>query len=92
MKSKAFGLFITSGLILIGTFTASAFWQDLGYGKNFIPLGVSTTIAFAVSIAGLIIGLGERKNSPTVKTWIGLIGNFIVVGLFAVLIIYVINN
>ncbi len=73
---------------MVGTFIASVFWRDLGFGKNFVPLGLSIVIAFAVSLAGIIIGFGERKEPMTWKTWIGLIGNFIIGGLFVILTVY----
>lgn len=88
MRSKTFNLFIISGLILLATILAAAFWDALGLGKNKIPLAMTTTIAFGLSIAGLVIGFGEIKASKTAKTWIALLGHFIVVGVFILSVVY----
>jgi hypothetical protein len=91
MKSRTFRLFVISGLLLLGTILMSTFWDTLGLGENKIPLGVAATIAFGISIAGLVIAFGEIKKSKTVKLWIGLVGHFIVVGIFVWTIIYAMN-
>ncbi|MEJ7643711.1 MAG: hypothetical protein WKF87_03895 [Chryseolinea sp.] len=88
MTSKTLKLFTLSGLILIGAFLLSMFKTRLGLGDNLMLVGAIATLSFGISIAGLLNGLGEIKNSKTSKTWIGLIGNLIVVGLFVLISIY----
>ena len=62
MKSRTFRLFILSGLILAGTLLCSTFWDAWRLGPNMIPLAMTTTVAFGISIAGLIVGFGEVKS------------------------------
>ena len=88
MNSKTFRLFLFSGLILLGTILLATFWDTLGLGANKIPLAVSTTIAFGISIAGLVVGFGELKKIRTIKFWVGFVGHFIVVGVFVLTVIY----
>ena len=88
MNSKTFRLFLFSGLILLGTILLATFWDTLGLGANKIPLAVSTTIAFGISIAGLVVGFGELKKLRTIKFWVGFVGHFIVVGVFVFTVIY----
>jgi hypothetical protein len=38
--------------------------------------------------AGLVVGFEEIKTVKTSKLWIGLVGHFIVVGFFAVAVVY----
>ncbi|HTF19763.1 MAG TPA: hypothetical protein VK658_16945 [Chryseolinea sp.] len=90
MKSRTFGLFVISGLILLATILTSVFWDILSFGENKVPLAISTTIAFGISIAGLVIGFGEMKGPKTLKVWIGLVGHFIVVGIFVLTVVYAI--
>lgn len=87
MNSKTFRLFIFSGLILLGTILIATFWDSLGLGNNKIPLAVSTTIAFGISIAGLVVGFGELKKLRTTKFWVGFVGHFIVVGVFVTTVV-----
>jgi hypothetical protein len=82
VRSRSYGLFLISVVIVILTLLASILFRDILNG-NFIPVGISVSIAFGISIAGIIIGIGERKKSNTLKTWIGIVGNFIVVALYA---------
>jgi len=82
MKSNTLRLFIISGLMLFGTILFSIFKTTLGLEGNAMIIGAIATIAFGLSIAGLVIGLGDIRKSQNAKNWIGLIGNFIVVGLF----------
>lgn len=65
----------------------ATFWDTLGLGKNKIPLAVSTTIAFGISIAGLVVGFGELKKLKTIKFWVGFVGHFIVVGVFVLTVV-----
>jgi hypothetical protein len=44
-----------------------------------------TTLAFGVSLSGLIIGFAERKKLATV---LALIGHSIVVGFFVIMVVY----
>ena len=62
--------------------------DSLELSENYIPLAMATTIAFGISIAGLIRGVGEKRSSLTLKTWIGIIGNLIVVGFFVITVLY----
>ena len=89
MKSKALRLFIISTFILLGTFLFSVFRTNFGIEANYTVGGAMATIAFGLSIAGMIIGLGEVRNLKTRKTWIGLIGNIVIVGLFILIVFYV---
>ena len=81
-------LFILSGLTIIGTIVLTLYSDALERSENYIPLAMATTVAFGISVAGLILGIGEKRNSLTAKTWIGIIGNLIVIGFFVFLIIY----
>ena len=87
MNSKTFKLFLFSGIILLGTILFATFWDTLGLGENKIPLALTTTIAFGLSIAGLIHGFGELKKLRTTKFWVGFVGHFVVVGVFALTVI-----
>ena len=88
MKSKAFVFFIVSGLIIVGIFIVAIFWDTLGLSKNYMDLSMATMIAFGISITGLILGFSEKRNSLTLKSWIGIVGNLIVIGFFAFIVIY----
>jgi hypothetical protein len=88
MKSKIFILFILSGLIIIGTIVLAFFWDIFGLTENYIPLAMATTVAFGISITGLMLGVAEKRRSLTVNTWIGIIGNLIVVGFFVFIVLY----
>ncbi|MBI3219881.1 MAG: hypothetical protein HYZ44_10240 [Bacteroidetes bacterium] len=91
MKSKTFNLFILSAGILVAAFLLTIFKETLGLGDNAMLIGAIATLAFGIGIAGLIIGLGEIRNSHTPKTWVGLIGNILVVGFFVLVSIYAFN-
>jgi hypothetical protein len=82
MKSNTLRLFTISGLMLLGTILYSIFKSTFDSGDNFKLVGAIATIAFGLSVAGLIIGLGEIRKSKNTKNWIGLVGNLFVVGLF----------
>lgn len=88
MKSKAFMLFILSALTIIGTIVLTFYWDSLELSENYIPLAMATTIAFGISIAGLILGVVEKRSSLTLKTWIGIIGNLVVIGFFVFIVLY----
>src|SRR6186713_297591 len=88
MKSKALMLFILSGLIIIGTIVLAFFWDVFGLAENYIPLAMATTVAFGISITGLMLGFAEKRSSLTLNTWIGIIGNLIVIGFFVFIVIY----
>ena len=88
MKSKAFMLFILSGLIIIGTIVLAFFWDVFGLAENYIPLAMATTVAFGISITGLMLGFAEKRSSLTLNTLIGIIGNLIVVSFFVFIVIY----
>jgi len=88
MKSKALMLFILSGLIIIGTIVLAFFWDVFGLAENDIPLAMATTVAFGISFTGLMLGFAEKRSSLTLNTWIGIIGNLIVIGFFVFIVIY----
>jgi hypothetical protein len=88
MNSKTFRLFSYSGLILLGTFLVATFWDTLGLGENKVPLAVATTIAFGISIAGLVVGFAEIKRLKTLKVWVGFVGHFIIIAVFVLTVIY----
>lgn len=91
-KTKSFGLFAIS-LIIIGlTILLATFWDSFGLGANKIPLAISVTVAFGISIAGLVLGLVEIKNNKTKKLWIGLIGNILIIIFFGLMILYSLNR
>ena len=81
-------LFILSGLIIIGTIVLTFYWDSLGLSENAITLAMATTVAFGISITGLMLAFAEKRGPLTVKSWIGIIGNLIVIGLFALIVIY----
>jgi len=49
---------------------------------------MATTVAFGISITGLMLGFAEKRGSLTLKTWIGIIGNLIVIGFFVFIVLY----
>lgn len=81
-------LFIVSGLIIVGTIVLTIYWNSLQLAENYIPLAMATTVAFGISITGLMLGFAEKRGSLTLKTWIGIIGNLIVIGFFVFILIY----
>ena len=87
MKSKAFMLFILNGLIIV-TIVLTFYWDSLGLSENYIPLAMATTVAFGISITGLMLGFAEKRGSLTLNTWIGIIGNLIVICFFVFLVIF----
>ena len=88
MKSKVFLLFIVSGLIIIGIIFLTIYWDSLRLSENYIPLAMATTVAFGISITGLMLGFAEKRGSLSLKTWIGIIGNLIVIGFFVFIVLY----
>jgi hypothetical protein len=88
MKSKVFTLFILNGLIIIGTIVVALYWDSLGLSYNYMPLAMATTVAIGIRITGLMLGFAEKRDSLTLKAWIGIIGNLIVIGFFAFIVIY----
>lgn len=79
---KTFNLFVLSISIIILTMIVATFWEYLGLGENKTPLALSTTVAFGISIAGLILGLSEKRKNRTTKTMVGLIGHIVVLMFF----------
>ena len=65
-----------------------SFGMSFGLAENYIPLAMATTVAFGISITGLMLGFAEKRRSLTLNTWIGIIGNLIVVGFFVFIVIY----
>ena len=88
MKSKVFVLFMISGLIIIGSIVLIFHWDSIEFSENYLPLAMATTIAIGISIAGLLLGFAEKRSTLTLKTWIGIIGNLIVISFFAFIVIY----
>ena len=88
MKSRTFKLFLFSGSLLLGTFSIATFWDTLGLGENKVGLAVTTTIAFEISIGGLIVGFSEMKKLKAPKFWVGFVGHCVVVSVFVLTAIY----
>ena len=91
-KTKSFILFIISVLIIGLTILLATFWSALGFGANKIPLAISITVAFGISVAGLILGLTEFKSNKSKKIWFGLGGNASIIIFFVIMIIYSLNK
>tara|TARA_A100000171_G_C2123218_1_gene141985 strand:+ start:902 stop:1177 length:276 start_codon:yes stop_codon:yes gene_type:complete len=79
---KTFNLFLISISIILITLIVAAYWDDLQFGENKIPLAMSITVAFGISIAGLIIGISELKKTKTTKSIIGIIGHIVILLFF----------
>lgn len=79
---KTFKLFLLSISIIILTLIVATFWDYLGLGENKIPLALTVTVAFGISIAGLILGISEIRKNKSTKTVIGIIGHVIVLLFF----------
>jgi len=87
-KQKSFGLFVLSIVVLALTIGIATFWDALGLGENKIPLAISVTVTFGISIAGIILGFIEIKNDKTKKLLVGLIGNIFIIIFFALMVVY----
>lgn len=81
-KHKSFVLFLTSAGIVILTFLVSMYWEALQLGANKVPLALSLTVAFGISIAGIIIGISELRAAKIKKLWAALIGNLLILLFF----------
>jgi uncharacterized protein (DUF486 family) len=86
--NKSFNLFILSTLIILLTLIIATFWDYLNLGTNKTLLALSVTIAFGISIAGLILGIPEYRKSRTSKTIIGLVGHIIILIFFFGIVTY----
>jgi len=82
MASKSFVLFVLSGLIIFATIALAIFWDSIRLERNYIPLTMAATVALGVSIGGLMAGVTEKKGPAAWKTWIGIIGNLIILAFF----------
>jgi hypothetical protein len=91
MKPKSFSLFLISAAIIILTLLTATFWDYLKLGSNKVPLAIAFTVAFGISIAGLILGIGEVKRNKLIKVKIGIAGNSLVLVLFVYTIYYALN-
>lgn len=91
-KTKSFGLFTISLIIISLTILLATFWDSFGLGTNKIPLAISVTVAFGISIAGLVLGLIEINYNKAKKTRIGLIGNVLIIIFFGLMILYSLNR
>ncbi len=87
-KQKSFGLFVVSITILALTIGTATFWDALGLGENKIPLALSVTLTFGVSIAGIVLGFNEIRNNKTKKLLVGLIGNILIIVFFALIVAF----
>lgn len=74
------------------TILLATFWDSFGLGTNKIPLAISVTVAFGISIAGLVLGLIEINYNKAKKTRIGLIGNVLIIIFFGLMILYSLNR
>jgi hypothetical protein len=75
-------LFFTS-LFLIGlTFLAATFWESIGLGTKQTPLlAFIMMIAFGINIAGVIMGINERKKGREGALF-GIMGNLLLILVF----------
>ena len=79
---KTFNLFLISISIILLTIIVATFWDYLQLGENKTPLALSVTVAFGISIAGLILGVSEVRKNKTTKSVIGIVGHVIVLLFF----------
>jgi uncharacterized protein (DUF486 family) len=79
---KTFNLFLVSISIIVLTLIVATFWDYLGFGENKTPLALTVTVAFGISIAGLILGISEIRKNKSTRTVIGVIGHVIVLIFF----------
>ncbi|MFN7328905.1 MAG: hypothetical protein ACK5UP_05305 [Bacteroidota bacterium] len=89
MNSKTFRLFLFSVLIFLGTILIANLWDPLGLGDNFLPLALTTIIAFGINIAGLVAGFRELEKLRTITMWFGFVGHFIALAVLVLTYIYV---
>ena len=87
-KTKSFGLFIISAILIIITLIIATFWNAMGLGQFKPILTVPIIIAVGISVAGLVLGITEYKKKRDIKFWVGIIGNIIVFLFFVYIIIY----
>lgn len=80
-------LFVLSGLTVIAIIVLTVYWDLHGQSENYVPLAMATTIAFGLSMAGLMLGFAEKRRSLTLNTWIGIVGNLLVVGFFVLIVL-----
>lgn len=79
---KTFNLFLVSISIIVLTFVVGAFWDYLEFGENKTPLALTVTVAFRISIAGIILGISDIRKKRSTKILIGLVGHLIVLLFF----------
>jgi hypothetical protein len=89
MHSKAFIFFLADVIIIVAIVSLSVFWDDLGLGGDKGPLGFITLLIFPIALSGFIVACAEKKNA---LTWIGLIGNLVVILVFIFLITIFVND
>ena len=82
MASKSFLLFVLSGLIIFCIVALIIFWDSIRLEKNYIPMTMAATVTLGASVSGLVAGFFERKHGANLTTWIGIIGNLIILGFF----------
>ena len=82
MGSKSFLLFVLSGLTILGIITLAILWDSIRLERNYIPLTMAATVALGASLGGLMAGFNEKNGLTPLKTWIGIIGNLIILGIF----------
>ena len=79
---KTFNLFLISISIILLTIVVATFWEYLQLGENTTPLALGVTIAFGISIAGLIMGVSEVRINKTTKSVIGIVGHIMILLFF----------
>jgi hypothetical protein len=80
--NRSFTLFIVSITIILVSMLTAMFWDFFELGANKVPLAIALTIAFGMSIAGLILGFNEIKNDKTGKIIVALSGHILIILLF----------
>jgi hypothetical protein len=55
---------------------------------NSMYFALAITIAFGISIAGLVLGVLEVNNKLSGKSWIGIVGNSIVIVFFLLMVFF----
>ena len=79
---KTFNLFLVSISIIVLALVVATLWDYLEFGENKTPLALTVTVAFGISIAGVILGISEIRKKRSTKTLIGLVGHVIVLLFF----------
>ena len=87
MNSKSFKIFLISFSIIILTLGVSAVKNYIPAELNGMYLALAITIAFGISIAGLVFGISDIRNGNlNAKIWVGIIGNVVVIVFFGLMV------